>query len=485
MSERKVSLKERILFGTSAFPDQLTYQAFTIYVFTYFFAVVHLSMFEMWVGFVLWGIWNMCNDPLLGALSEKTKQKGKLGKRKFYLIIAFIPLSLIMIFLFTVSARDPFSTSQFNFQFWYFLIIIFTFELFYTMFSVNTNAVFPEMFPTESQRGDVNVFIKSFTMIAVIFASLIPTIIVSPSLVPTINPADDLAAYQAEVSKIQTQYILSGIVLGAIVLIMAILFIFFGVKEKEEQLSDFEKRPGFFKSLKITFSNRTFLKFTFGNMLIWYCFNILLTVFPLYAVFILGREKGTILIGVTLMLALLFAAFFMPLQSWIRKKLGTRKGLILGEIIWIITLSPLVFLANNNISRLLSFVVFASIGFGLSAALYFIDIIHGDVIDQDALKFGVRRAASYYGVNAFIHRFSMILGITTIYIVFSGTGWSEYLPVVENPALRDIGIKLLMFLFPAIALIGSILFFRSYGLHGEVLEKMRAELREHPELKPQ
>ncbi|MFW9781241.1 MAG: MFS transporter [Candidatus Heimdallarchaeota archaeon] len=484
MSERKITLKERILFGTNAFPDQITYQAFTIYVFTYYFAVVGLSMLEMWIGFVLWGIWNMFNDPLLGALSEKTKQKGKLGKRKFYLIISFIPLSLIMIFLFTVTARNPFISSEFGFEFWYFLIIIFTFELFYTMFSVNTNAVFPEMFPTEKQRGDVNVFIKSFTMLAVILASLIPTFIITP-LAPTIDPETSPIGYVEQVAKIQFEYIFAGIFLSVIIGVMATIFIFLGVKEKEEQRTDFEKRPGFFKSLRITFSNKTFLKFTFGNMLIWYCFNVLLTVFPLYAVHVLKRGEGDLLIGVTLMLALLFAAFFMPLQSWIRKKLGTRKGLMIGMGIWIITLFPLILLSDNELSRTLSFVVFATIGFGLSAVLYFIDLIHGDIIDQDALKFGVRRAGSYYGVNAFIHRFSMILGITTIYIIFSGTGWSKYEPIVADPVLREIGIKLLMFVFPSIALIGSILFFKSYGLHGEILEKMRAELKEHPELKPQ
>lgn len=484
MSERKISLKERILFGTNAFPDQITYQAFTIYVFTYYFAVVGLSMLEMWIGFVLWGVWNMFNDPLLGALSEKTKQKGRLGKRKFYLIISFIPLSLIMIFLFTITARNPFISSEFGFEFWYFIIIIFTFELFYTMFSVNTNAVFPEMFPTEKQRGDVNVFIKIFTMLAVILASLVPTFVITP-LVPTIDPETSPIGYVEQVAKIQFQYVIAGIILCIIIGIMAVIFIFFGVKEKEEQTTDFEKRPGFFKSLRLTFSNRTFIKFTFGNMLIWYCFNVLLTVFPLYAVYVLGRGEGDFLIGVTLMLALLSAAFFMPLQSWIRKKVGSRKGLMIGMGIWIITLFPLVILSNNELSKILSFVVFATIGFGLSAALYFIDIIHGDVIDQDALKFGVRRAGSFYGVNAFIHRFSMILGITTIYIIFSGTGWSKYEPIVAEPILREIGIKLLMFVFPSIALIGSILFFRSFGLHGDTLEKMRAQLKEHPELKPQ
>jgi GPH family glycoside/pentoside/hexuronide:cation symporter len=474
MSERELSLKEKVLFGLSAFPDQLTYQAFTIYVFTFYFAVVGLSMQELWIGFVLWGVWNMFNDPLLGALSEKTKQKGKLGKRKFYLIISFIPLALIMILLFTVPQ---------NIEFWYFVFIIFTFEFFYTMFSVNTNAVFPEMYPTEKQRGDVNVFIKAFTMIAVILASLIPTFIVTPSLVPTIDPLVDPVGSAAEVASIRFQYLISGIILSAIVLIMAILFIFFGVKEKEEQVVDFQKRPGFFESIKLTFSNRTFIKFTLGNMLIWYCFNILLTVFPLYAVYVLGRTEGTLLIGVTLMLTLLTAAFLMPVQVRIRKKFGTRKGLMIGMGIWIITLFPLILLSNNEISRIMSFVVFITIGFGLSAALFFIDLIHGDVIDQDALKFGVKRAGSYYGVNAFIHRFSMILGITTIYIIFSGTGWSSYVPVVADPLLREIGIKALMFVFPSIALVGSILFFKFYDLHGEKLEKMRQELEKHPELK--
>ncbi|NVM45311.1 MAG: MFS transporter [Candidatus Lokiarchaeota archaeon] len=471
MSERKLSFKEKALFATSSFPDQMTYQAFTIYVFTFYFAVVGLSMFEMWIGFIIWGVWNMVNDPILGALSERTKQKGKLGKRKFYLIISFIPLSLMMVLLYTVPA---------GFEFIYFIFIIFVFEFFYTMFSVNTNAVFPEMFPVEKDRGAINVFLKSFTMIAVILASLVPTFVIAP-LAPTLDKLDP--GYPAEVAGIRSMYIMAGLILFVIVLIMAILFVFFSVKEKDEDTTTFEKRPSFIKSLKTTFSNRTFIKFTFGNMLIWYCFNLLLTVFPLFAIYILGHIEGSLMIGVTLMIALLSAAVFMPIQSKIRAKVGTRKGLMRGLGIWIITLFPLIFLSNNEISRILAMVIFFTIGFGLSAALFFIDLIHADIIEEDALKFGVKRAASYYGVNAFIHRFSTILGITTIAIIFSGTGWSEYAPIITDPALRDIGLKALIFLFPSIALVGSILFFKSYDLHGERLEKMREELQKHPDLK--
>jgi GPH family glycoside/pentoside/hexuronide:cation symporter len=188
------------------------------------------------------------------------------------------------------------------------------------------------------------------------------------------------------------------------------------------------------------------------------------------------------MIGITLMIALLSAAIFMPIQSRIRGKVGTRKGLMRGLGIWIITLFPLILLSNNVISQILAMVIFFTIGFGLSSALFFIDLIHADVIEEDALKFGVKRAASYYGVNAFIHRFSTILGITTIAIVFSGTGWSQYTPNITDPLLLDIGLKALIFLFPSIALVGAILFFKSYGLHGERLKEMREKLKEHPEL---
>jgi Na+/melibiose symporter-like transporter len=72
--------------------------------------------------------------------------------------------------------------------------------------------------------------------------------------------------------------------------------------------------------------------------------------------------------------------------------------------------------------------------------------------------------------------------VKTLWIkIFAGTGWAGYDP---NPGVDVIiGLRLLMFVFPAIALVIAILFFWSYELHGETLEKMREELAKHPELK--
>jgi len=462
MSEEPKSLKKKLLFGLSAFPDQLTYQAFTVLVFTYYFAVVGLPIFQMWLAFVAWGVWNAINDPMLGALSDRTKQRGKFGKRKFYLLISVFPLCLMMIFLFTVPTQI---------EFIYFVFIIFLFEFFYTLFDVNVNAIFPEQFPNEKERASVNIYIKTFTLFAVIIASVVPTLIISPMVPLTNSPA--------EIARIKLMYITAGIVLAIITAILAIPFLLRGIEEREEREELFQKRPQFFESLKFTLKNKTFVKFTVANTMIWYCFAVLLTAFPLYAVFVLGIEGDSFLIGIILMIALLSGAIFVPIHRKIGAKIGMRNGMILGLVVWIITLFPLALLSEGDV--MWAMIAFGASGFGLGAALFYIDVLHADVIDQDSLKFGVKRSASYYGINALIHRISTILSITTIALVFTGAGWAGYDP---NPGVDVIiGLRLLMFLFPALALSIAIIFWKLYDLHGDTLDKMREELAKHPEIK--
>ena len=124
MSEEPLKFKEKFLFGISAIPDQLTYQIFQFLIFTYYFTVVKLPLVSILTGYIIWGIWNSVNDPIVGALSERTKQKKKWGKRRLYIIISVVPLSVLMILLFYV----PFHTSDKSAEFIYFLIVIIVFD---------------------------------------------------------------------------------------------------------------------------------------------------------------------------------------------------------------------------------------------------------------------------------------------------------------------------------------------------------------------
>ena len=456
--------KKRAFFGLSAVPDQLTYQAFTLLVFSYYFAVVGLDVLLVMGAYVVWGVWNAVNDPLLGALSDRTKFKKKLGKRKLYLVISIIPLSLIMVLLFSVPLGDDLLA------FIYFIVMILTFELIYTMWSVNVNAIFPEMFPNEQERAKTNIFVKGFTVLALICAMAIPPLVISPMVPVEENPSLET------IQHFQMMYITAGLILASIILVTGLIFITKGVEEKEECIEDFEKRPGFIESLKSTLKNKTFLKFTIANMCIWYVFTTLITIFPLYSTWVLGIREDTYLITIALLSAMIVAALSLPLHMKLGSKIGMRNGLIITLLAWIAILFPYILLSDNAISPYISIAITACQGLSLSGALFYVDILIGDVIDADEVEFGMKRSASYYGVNAFIHRFSQIFSILTIGIIFNGTGWSQYQP---NPGTNVIlGLKLIIFLFPAIALTISILFLRSFRLTGDELANMRVKLAE-------
>ena len=144
-SEGDVDYKpgNKIAYGIGATSDGITYQTFTFLVFTFYYAVIGIDVNLVTIGFILWSIWNAVNDPLLGFISDKTKTR--FGRRTPYIIVSFIPLSLMMFFLWTPPA-DNISMS-----FIYFLLAIMIFDGLYTMNALNLTALFPEMWLEEDE----------------------------------------------------------------------------------------------------------------------------------------------------------------------------------------------------------------------------------------------------------------------------------------------------------------------------------------------
>jgi len=466
MSEEKLTFKKKFLFGLSAFPDQLTYQIFQFLIFTFYFTVILIPLDLMIITYVLWGIWNAVNDPMLGALSERTKNRGKWGKRKFYLLISIIPLCIMVVLMFYV----PFTTGDKMLEFIYFLVTIVIFEFFYTMFDVNVNAIFPEMFPDVKKRASANLFIKGLTVVALILSSLIPMIFIT-----------DLVPLTADIPVTKSEYFTMAIVIAVFTFLIAIPFLLKGIEEKVEKAEDFEKRPSFFQSLKITLTNKTFVKFVVANTAVWYCFSILPMIIPIYAKYVIGGDlftgKSSLIVGIALMLAFVIAALVLPIHKKLGFKYGMRKAFMITLGIWICTLFPFLFITGEEFQ--IAFILLIALqGFPLSGALFYVDILHADVIDEDAVKFGVKRSASFYGINAFIHRISIILVILTIGFMFGNIGWDkQFIPAID-PSLVVIGLKAIMVIFPSIALVIGLIAMKSYGLHGERLERVREELKE-------
>jgi GPH family glycoside/pentoside/hexuronide:cation symporter len=167
MSKKERSSGRKALFYSfGQISDVLSYQSFILLIFTFYFAVVGIGTWLMVLGYSIWSVWNAVNDPMMGFLSDRTHTK--LGRRLPYIIGAFIPLAITVIFLYfpPISFGDTSMVANFI----YFFIVIVIFELFYTIYSLNLTSLFPEIFMTQQERTQANNIRQVFTIVGLIFA---------------------------------------------------------------------------------------------------------------------------------------------------------------------------------------------------------------------------------------------------------------------------------------------------------------------------
>jgi len=266
-------------------------------------------------------------------------------------------------------------------------------------------------------------------------------------------------------------YLTNGIVTSVIVGITMFIFIKWGAKERPEFKMDSHHDFSFFQGLKYTLKNKGFLLYTALFFLYEYVLLVLATTVPLFALEVLGITDTSL---TALLLGAMFIVGILTVIIWnkLSLKIGSKKAYGISIIIYLISTIPLLFV--ENFSSALVTVIFMGVGFG--GMLYFVYLIIADVIDEDELKTGVRREGTFFGITNFFMRLSMILSIVTVGLVFEGTGWSEYTPIVGVNI--KLGLKLLVFMFPAIALIISLVCLYFYPFPKSRVEEITKQLQE-------
>jgi GPH family glycoside/pentoside/hexuronide:cation symporter len=452
MSDEKrdsYSTRKALGYGIGQFSDTIVVQMFNMYVFTFYFTLVIKDVDLITIAFIIWALWNSFNDPMMGALSDRTKTK--FGRRKPYIILSVIPLCLIVVFLFT----PPLGSISFSFI--YLIIMVILFDISYTTYDLNYASLFPEMFKDLTERSKANAIKQIFTVLGLIVASVIP-----PFLIGKLDEPSNLSNYSV-----------AGIIMMIVIFGGILLLILFGIKEKKEFSKDYETAPSFLNSLKMSIKNRSFRYFIIANLAYWYVIGMLPMVVPLYGSFVLHiPEEESMLLGLLLGSTFISAAIFMVLWRFIALKIGMKKGYILSFAVFIITLFPLILINSMEIA----FIIFFFVGIGLSGALLFGDIVLGAIIDQDELITKTRREGGYYGINALITKLSTILVILTINLTFRTSGWKVFSEDPTGILEVGVGLKMLVFLFPAIALTIGIIAIIKFPINQEKYEQIKDDI---------
>ncbi|MFX0002207.1 MAG: MFS transporter [Candidatus Hodarchaeota archaeon] len=447
----KFSYKRAVGYGIGQLSDIASYQAFTFLTFTFYYAIVQINIVWISIGFIIWSIWNSFNDTFIGYLSDRTHTKW--GRRFPWIMASLLPIALILIFLFTPPFNWGITNEITNFT--YFLFIIIIFELFFTMYDINFTALYPEIFLTEEERTKGNNVRQLFAIFGLIAAFIMPGIFIS-----------------SYTSAQPGEYTFYGLIVAVVVIIPGLLFLKFSPKERIEFREDYKKAPSFFKNLKFCVKSKSFMRYIPAEIANWFVYGMLPVIVPLYGEFVLGFVDP-LMISLLLGATFLSTAIFMTiLWKPLVQKIGPRKSWLISMTIWIATLSPLFFLDSTMpFLEITAYIVFFLIGIGLSGSLYIIDIIIADIVDEDEVKTGTRREGGYYGVNIFFQRFATVFVFLIIGPVFLIADWAEFNPIT----IPEFGLRSLMFIYPAIALVIAIIAIFFYPLDGERLKNIKEQ----------
>jgi len=433
----------KLLYAFGMFGVTLSYQAFTGWIQFYYLDILRLAPAAMSVAWVIFTLWNMVNDPIAGQLSDNTRTRW--GRRIPWIAALSVPLGISFYLLWAVpSGLVGERAALFSGLWWYFLAVLLLFDTLWSAVVLNYVALFPEMYPKQSERASVSAWRQAFTIIALILA-----IVLTKDIAESIGWAK------------------MGMLFGSITT-LAFFISLLGSREHSAHRTE-EPTVPFRQALRYTLTHTSFLWFVFMNLMVEFTLLVLPAVVPLYAKYVLGVTEG-LQQGLLSGAAFLTAIPAFALWAWAAKRWETRQTVIASMIAFGVLLLPLLFVQSYT----QAIITTATLGIGLAGLLMLRDIMLADVIDEDSLIAGVRREGMYFGMNGFIIRLAFAFQGAMLGGMLALTGYN---PALEaQPPKVALGLRILITLVPMAAMAVGVFAAWKYPLHGRRLIDVKTQL---------
>jgi len=213
-------------------------------LFYYFEVEIGLPVALLGIAFIIFAIWNMFNDPLMGYLTDRPfKWTKKWGMRFPWILIGIIPATIFGILLMLAPDVDPSNPWP---VFWWFIIMTCILDTFYSIYTTHLNAGYTTHFRTDAERRRASAINNIMGgVLGLLWGFIGPLVIVY--------------------GKKET-FILSALITFFIRLVL-VLFLIPGIRESEELkerfLSGYENKENkesesYLKTMKKAFKRRSF-----------------------------------------------------------------------------------------------------------------------------------------------------------------------------------------------------------------------------------
>jgi GPH family glycoside/pentoside/hexuronide:cation symporter len=429
-------------YGFGKFLNEFMEMAFTVWLYSFYVRTIGVDSLIIGLAVIIYAIWNAVNDPLVGYLTNRPfKFTKKWGRRFPWIMIGGVAYVLSYIMVFTPPNVDPDSGAWIIFI--WFIVSTCIFDTFNSIFFVNFASLFPDKFRSVDERRKATGIQTPIGIIGVALGALLP---------PMIIDYGDASTFIINAGLV--------IIIGIIVLMLSIP----GCREDQVTINrylekhEIKDRESFFKTLKLTLKQKSFLFFIITYTLYRSLVVSFQASIPFFVEFILEEEVQTLLSAGFLVGALISS----PLWAYIAQRTNNNKKVMLINS-FLLTIFTIPFAFLNSVT--VALIVMILWGFGLGGFWTMIAPAFGDVINESVATNQRRQEGIFNGFLQFFGRIAILVQAISFATVHTFTGFVEGGALIDQPSSAIWGIHVHFALLPAIfMLLASIIFWKFYDL---------------------
>ncbi len=389
--------------------------------------------------------WDAVNDPLFGYWSDRTRSR--FGRRRIYMFIGAIPLGLAAWLMFSLP-KGLTGVPAFFAVLLSFLLV----DTFHTMTTTPYYALTPELTRDYTDRASLTSIRMIYNVVGYILGAALTTLLAG--------------IFQGGGMNLQQAWSVTGGIFGVVVVVTTLVTAF-SVREEPGTAGEPSKLPPL-KAILIPFKNKPFIILMIAFILSSFSFTVLTALVPYFIQYQLnmGDQVSFVLLGMLVTIGL----FLIPAKL-ISDKINKGPSYALGLFIACVAVISSFFFPHKA-TPLIYAVAFVA-GMGFSAQWVFPWSMLPDVVEYDEKMTGERREGVYYGLWAFLTKFTGALGVAV-------SGWAlnlfGYVPNVEQTTHALFGIRMFFSIVPAAVILVSLPFLIWYPItrknHAELVKEL-------------
>jgi GPH family glycoside/pentoside/hexuronide:cation symporter len=445
----KIATRIKLLYGVADLGIAMLTASIQFFLLIFYTDIAHIDPAMAGTALMVGKLtWDAVNDPVFGFISDKTRTRR--GRRRPFMLLGAIPLGLATWLMFSIPE---------GLMGWRaFLAVLVTFLLFdtcHTMVSVTYYAMTPELTYDYKERTSLTTVREVYTVVGYILGAAATTA---------------LAGFYQHLFHwtSRASYSAMGATFGAIAAV-TVLTTALTVKERKRELVPSSMPP--LKAFAQTFKNKPFMRLMAAQLLSSFSFTLLTTLLPYYLIYQINMEAQMPIVMLLMLVAI--GAFLFPWKA-ISDRINKGPSYALG--LFIASLAVIATFFYPHAPTPLIYLTALVAGLGFSGQWVFPWSMLPDVIEYDQSVTGERHEGVYYGMWAFLGKFTGALGIAVAGWALKLFGYAANQPQTSHALL---GIRLFFGPVPAVVLLASLPLLIWYPItrasHAKMVEKLRAK----------